>query len=120
MPFLKEEQLKDIYRAADVIISRAGSGSIFEIAAVGKPSFLIPLPNSAQNHQLKNAYSYQEKGGGIVIEESNLTPHFLLGKLNYLFSHPQEIEKMKKAAAEFAKPTAAKVIASYILSYLSG
>ncbi len=46
-----EEELKKAYAASDLIISRAGSGSIFEIAALGKPSILIPLPESAQGHQ---------------------------------------------------------------------
>ncbi|KKQ16765.1 MAG: hypothetical protein US31_C0027G0001, partial [Berkelbacteria bacterium GW2011_GWA1_36_9] len=54
--FLDEEKLKHAYKAADFIISRSGSGSIFEIAAVGKPSVLIPLPTAAANHQAKNSY----------------------------------------------------------------
>jgi len=56
-PFLREEQIKQAYSASGLIVSRAGSGSIFEIAALSKPSILIPLPEAAQNHQLKNAYT---------------------------------------------------------------
>jgi len=118
-PFLKEEELKQAYQAADLIISRAGSGSIFEIAAVSKPSILIPLPEAAQNHQIKNAYCYAENGASIVIEESNFTSHFFLEKLKYLFSHPSELEKMAEKAREFAKPKAAKIIASYLIESLT-
>ena len=118
LPFLKEEQLKHAYQAADLIVSRAGSGSIFEIAALGKPSILIPLPESAQNHQIKNAYSYAENKACLVIEEANFTPHFFLEKLKYLFSNPQELEKMRKAAKNFSKPLAAKTIAEYIVDQL--
>ncbi|MDI6591419.1 MAG: undecaprenyldiphospho-muramoylpentapeptide beta-N-acetylglucosaminyltransferase [Patescibacteria group bacterium] len=117
-PFLKEPEIKQAYAAADLIVSRAGSGSIFEIAAWGKPSILIPLPEAAQNHQVKNAYAYAQSGASIVIEEKNLTPHFFLEKLKYLFSHPEKLEKMAKAAKEFAKPEAAKKIAQYIIDYL--
>jgi len=118
-PFFKEDKLKYAYKISDFVVSRAGSGSIFEIAALGKPSILIPLPGSAQNHQVKNAYSYARNGSCLAIEEANLTPHFFLERLNYFFAHPRELEKMREAALEFAKPMAAKVIAGYIVSYLT-
>jgi UDP-N-acetylglucosamine--N-acetylmuramyl-(pentapeptide) pyrophosphoryl-undecaprenol N-acetylglucosamine transferase len=117
-PFLKEEELQLAYAACDLVVSRAGSGSIFEIAAVGKPSILIPLPEAAQNHQLKNAYAYGEKGATIVLEEANFTPHFFLEKLKYLLSQPEELKKMEKSAKEFSKPLAAKIIADYLVEFL--
>ena len=70
-----------------MIISRSGSGSIFEIAAVGKPSILVPLPGSAANHQSKNAYAYAENGSAIVIEQENLTPNFFIENIQLLFYH---------------------------------
>ena len=118
-PFLKETEIKQAYSACDLVISRAGSGGIFEIAALGKPSILIPLQEAAQDHQAENAYSYAEKGGAIVIEETNLTPHFFLEKLRYLFSHPDEIKHMQKAAIDFSRPKAAEIIAKYIIEYLT-
>ncbi|HUW72146.1 MAG TPA: undecaprenyldiphospho-muramoylpentapeptide beta-N-acetylglucosaminyltransferase [Candidatus Humimicrobiaceae bacterium] len=117
-PFLYEEELKQAYAVSDLIVSRAGSGSIFEIAAVGKPSILIPLPEAAQNHQLKNAYAYAENKATIVLEETNFTSHFFLEKLKYLLSQSEELEKMQKAAKEFSKPLAAKIIAGYLVEFL--
>ena len=117
-PFFKEIELKQAYAAADLIVSRGGSGSIFEIAALEKPSIIIPLPESAQNHQMKNAYLYAESGATSVIEEGNLTSRFFLEKLRYLFSRTQELNKMKKSAKDFSKPLAAKIIASYIIAFL--
>lgn len=117
-PFLNEQELKGAYAAADLIISRAGSGSIFEISATGKPSILIPLPSSAQDHQIKNAYVYAEAGAALVIEQANLTPHFFLEKLKYLFSHPDELEEMAKRAGEFSRPRAAQMVAEYLIGYL--
>lgn len=118
VPFLTEEELKHAYKVSDLIVSRAGSGSIFEIAAVGKPAILIPLPESAQNHQLQNAYTYAEYGGCLVVEEINLTPHFLLEEIKITLSQPEKIKKMGIAARVFSKETAAKVMAEYIIEYL--
>ena len=115
IPFLKEEVLKQAYAICDLILSRAGAGSIFEIAALGKPSILVPLPEAAQNHQVENAYAYSQKGAAVVLEEPNFTPNFFLEKLKFIFSNPKELEKMSKAAKEFAKPDAAKTVAEYII-----
>ncbi len=117
--FLKEDELKNAYAICDLIVSRAGSGSIFEIAALGKPSILIPLPEAAQDHQLKNAYAFKETGAAIVIEESNLTPRFLLERMKFILQNPKQVEKMSLAAKEFSKPLAGKIIANYILEYLT-
>lgn len=117
-PFLKEDKLKHAYKISDIIISRAGSGSIFEIAAVGKPSILIPLPSAAQNHQLKNAYRFAESGACIVIEEENFTPYFFLARIKQLFEQPGKLDKMREAALRFARPRAGEIIAFYIKEYL--
>jgi UDP-N-acetylglucosamine--N-acetylmuramyl-(pentapeptide) pyrophosphoryl-undecaprenol N-acetylglucosamine transferase len=116
--FLDEEKLKHAYRAADIVISRSGSGSIFEIAAIGKPSVLIPLPSAAGNHQSKNAYAFAENGSAMVIEQENLTPNFFLDNIELLFIHPEKLESMKQAAIAFAKPTAARALAREILEFL--
>lgn len=114
-PFLKENELRDAYSASQIVASRAGANTIFEIAALGKPSILIPLEGSAQNHQYKNAYAYAESGACMVIEEENLSPHFFLDKLKFLVRRPQEMEKMQKAAVSFSTPNAARIIAEYLL-----
>ena len=116
--FLDELEIQHAYKAADFIISRSGAGTIFEIAALGKPSILVPLSSAAANHQAKNAYSYAETGACLVVEQENLTPNFFLRKIHYLFSHSQELEKMKEAALGFSKPMAAKTIARHVLEYL--
>ena len=116
--FLDEGKIKHAYKAADLIISRSGSGSIFEIAAIGKPSILIPLPSAAGNHQSKNAYAYAETGASMVIEQENLTPNFFMENIQLLFLHPEKLEQMRNAALDFAKPLAARAIAREILEFL--
>jgi len=118
-PFLRESELRQAYLAADLIVSRAGSGSIFEIAAAGKPSVLVPLPEAAQNHQVKNAYAYQEAGACLVIEENNFTSHFFLERLKSLFADPEALKKMSEKAKEFSKPEAGWIIAHYLIEYLT-
>ena len=117
--FLEESDLRQSYAAADLIIGRAGSGTIFEIAASGKPSVLVPLPEAAQNHQLKNAYAYQESGGSMVIEENNFSSNFFLQKLISLFENPEKLKEMSKKAKEFSKPEAGWIIANYLIEYLT-
>ena len=85
--FLDAEELKHAYALADLILNRAGAGSIFEIAACGKPSILIPLPNSAGNHQRKNAYDFANIGKqtdgerAIILEQENLTPNIFIEEM---------------------------------------
>ncbi len=117
-PFLKEPELPQAFAAADLIVSRAGSGGIFEIAALGKPSILIPLASAAQNHQSKNAYSYDESGACQILEEENFTARFFLERLKSLFDAPEELERMAKAAKDFSRPLSAKIIANYLIEYL--
>lgn len=118
VPFLDEEKLKNAYKAASLVISRAGSGSIFEIAAMGLPSILVPLPGAAGNHQAKNAYAYADTGAAIVMEQDNLTKNFFLENVHHLFSNPKKVEEMQEAALRFSKPQAAKVIARMVLEFL--
>lgn len=116
--FLDEEQLQNAYAASDVIVARAGSGTIFEISAIGRPSILIPLPEAAQNHQLKNALVYAKlTKSAIVIEEKNLTPNFFLAKLKNMFQF-KDIVELGKNAKEFSKPNSAEIIAKDIIKFL--
>lgn len=116
--FLNEEELQFCYTHADLIISRSGAGSIFEIAAAGKPCILVPITGSAQNHQVRNAYAYSETGAAVVMEESNFTPRFFVERVKVLFDNPDKLAEMGEKAKAFAKPDAAKVIAEYIITYL--
>lgn len=113
--FLDEEELRSVSKAASLAIARAGGGSIFELAAWGLPSILVPLPHAAQDHQRANAYAYAREGAAEVLEEENLTPHVLLDRIQKLLGDKARREKMSQAAKAFAKPDAAEKIALEIL-----
>ncbi|HPW34375.1 MAG TPA: UDP-N-acetylglucosamine--N-acetylmuramyl-(pentapeptide) pyrophosphoryl-undecaprenol N-acetylglucosamine transferase [Candidatus Paceibacterota bacterium] len=112
------KEMKDAMIAADVIVSRSGSGAIFEIASFKKPSILIPLPESANNHQFYNAYEFAKKGSCIVIEEDNLQPTIFFNQLDNLIKDPQKYSAMAGNAGLFSKPQAADMIAGEIISLI--
>ncbi|MFA5013166.1 MAG: undecaprenyldiphospho-muramoylpentapeptide beta-N-acetylglucosaminyltransferase [Candidatus Paceibacterota bacterium] len=117
-PFLEENEFKHALAAAKCVVARAGAGTIAEIAAFGRASILIPLPEAAQNHQAKNAYAYAKTGACIVIEEGNLKPNFFLEKLIDLVKFG-DLNAMARAAVNWSRPEAAKVIAQTLLQFLN-
>ncbi len=106
------------FTAADLVVSRAGASAIFEIAAWGKPSVIIPLPNAAYDHQRENAFQYNEAGACLIIEEENLIGNLVLAEIDGLLAHPEQLKKMSINATKFYKPDAATNIAKDILSLL--
>ena len=99
---------------SSLVITRAGS-TIFEIAAWGLPSIVIPLPKSNGDHQRKNAYSYARSGASIVVEEKNLTPHVLFSEIERLMGNQTMRTEMGNAAKGFFRPDASKKIAQEII-----
>lgn len=116
MPYLNDE-LPLALAACDFVIGRAGSGNIFEIAAFGKPAILIPLKESANDHQRGNAYEFAKGGAAVVIEEENLMSSIFISQVKDLLRDRLLQEKMKNASHKFFKPNAARDIAGEILRY---
>ena len=99
---------------ASLVISRAGS-TIFEIAAWGVPSIVIPINEKISHEQHSNAFAYARSGAAEVMEEDNLTANVLASEIERLVTNEIEREKMKTAAKLFYKPDAAHLIAEEIL-----
>lgn len=114
-PVLSEEEMASAYALARVVISRAGSGAIFEIAAAGKPSILIPYAPAAGGHQEKNAHAYAETGAAVVLEGENLTPHMIVNEVVSIVESMERLKSMSEAARRFAKPDAASKIAEEVI-----
>jgi UDP-N-acetylglucosamine--N-acetylmuramyl-(pentapeptide) pyrophosphoryl-undecaprenol N-acetylglucosamine transferase len=100
--------------SADLVISRAGS-TIFEIAAWGLPSIIIPIRESRNDHQAKNAYAYARAGACQVVEEMNLTSNILAAEVSRILDNVELRGKMAEAAKAFFRPRAAEAIALEIL-----
>lgn len=110
-----EDDLKDILAAADLIISRAGANSLSEIAANKKPSIIIPLENSANDHQMKNAYSLSQIGGCLVLEEENLGENMLMSRINEIMENQELQNKFSQNIQIFFHPDAADKITQGLL-----
>lgn len=99
----------------DVVVARAGSGTIFEVASWGLPSILVPLPLDISHDQTENAYSYARAGAAVVIEQQNLTPHVLVAEIDRLVTDKPLREKMATASRAFSRPDASGKIAHLLV-----
>ena len=107
--------MEDVYREADIVISRAGATTLAELAALGKPAVLIPYPYAADNHQEKNANYYVEGGGALMFPENELTSRILADAVRRLLTAEERCVKMGEAMKRLAFPDAAEKMADVCL-----
>lgn len=119
-PFLDVSMLKNAFAVADLVICRAGSTFISEIAASQKASILVPLENSANDHQRMNAYEIAKIGGAIVLEETNLGKNIFWEKIEELLNNDEMRSAMAEKAHAFYHPNAAENIANGIIKLANG
>ena len=90
--------MPELYAGTHLIISRAGASSVSEIAAVGIPSILVPLPIAADDHQTANAREIGDAKAGIVLKQKDFTPARLGELLKELMSSPKKLSQMSENA----------------------
>lgn len=100
------DNMADCMAAADVVVSRSGAITVSEIAALGKPSILIPSPNVVRNHQEQNAREFEAKGAAAVMVESELTSDGLYHRIMSMISSPEELKRMSANLKPLAKTDA--------------
>ena len=95
------DELKDLFAACDIVVSRAGSNAINEFAALKKPSLLIPLPaRNSRGDQLLNADSFKKQGFSMVLDEDTMTKDILIKALYELYEKRDSfIDAMRKSTA---------------------
>lgn len=113
--FLREE-MGAALAAADLVVGRAGSSSISEPLAFGKPLVLIPFGAAASAHQAANAQAVQERGAASVIRESVLDGDRLAAEVRGLLDDAPRLERMRAAASRAGKPDASVTIARELLA----
>ena len=114
-PFLDSQKYAAALAACDIVISRAGAGSIAEIALSGKPAILIPLStNASRGEQLTNAIEFA-KYGGVYIEEENLNPNILINQIESVLES-EKYQTISEKIKTFASPDAADKIATILLN----
>jgi UDP-N-acetylglucosamine--N-acetylmuramyl-(pentapeptide) pyrophosphoryl-undecaprenol N-acetylglucosamine transferase len=95
---------------ADVLVCRAGATTIAEVAAIGRPAILVPLPTAADNHQLRNAEVLDRAGAAELIEQKDLTGDRIAERVLALAADAAKRRAMADAVRAFARPDAAKRI----------
>lgn len=100
---------------ATLVVARAGSGMIFEIAAWGLPAILVPIPTEVSHDQIENAFSYARTGAATVLEQKNLSPHLLVAEIDRIMNDPSLRASMSESARNFARPDAARKVADIIV-----
>jgi UDP-N-acetylglucosamine--N-acetylmuramyl-(pentapeptide) pyrophosphoryl-undecaprenol N-acetylglucosamine transferase len=101
--------------ACDLCVARSG-GSVFEIAAHGKPSILVPYPHAAADHQRGNAMALVNVGAAVLIDDADLTAERLRATVDELLGDPVKLAAMGAAALSFARPDAAAAIAAEVFA----
>jgi UDP-N-acetylglucosamine--N-acetylmuramyl-(pentapeptide) pyrophosphoryl-undecaprenol N-acetylglucosamine transferase len=114
-PFFDE--IYDCYRAAEVVVCRAGGG-VAEVLAFGKPMILVPYPYAAHAHQLRNASYLEQEGAALVVDDEDLTGERMATLVTELRRETGRRETMARASRELGRPEAARHAAREILGLI--
>ena len=100
--------------ASHLVIARAGASSVSELAVLGRPSILVPLPHALDNDQLNNATRLAEAGAAWCIEQKSLTPQRLASEIMTLIDSPERLRAAAVAAKRVGKPDAVRKLADLV------
>ena len=114
------EELGDVYALASLVLGRAGAGTVNELAALGKPSVLVPLPGAAGGEQEANARALERVGGAIVLLQADLTATNLVDQVCDLTGDGERLARMGESARRLAMPGAADAIIDELLRLAKG
>ena len=112
--------IADAYAASDLAFVRGGMMGTSELCAWGVPMIICPLPSAAQDHQTANAVALERAGAALLLPQHDLTAERLDAVVRALLTESARLEALRRAALGRARPRAAAVIASLILSLLRG
>lgn len=111
------DKMPEFIEKADLIISRSGANTSAEISALSKPSILIPLPSSANDHQIANAKVFEKNNAAVVLSEEGLTADSLKDIIDRLMEDKKMLREIGKNANNLSQPNSAQEIAKEILSF---
>ena len=111
-----EEEIWHPLAATDVVVMRAGAGSLFDVAAVGRAAILVPYPHATGDHQLHNARYFTEKGAAELLHDDKVTAEALRSRVEGLLRDDARREKLAKNMRALATPEAAGKVAEQLLA----
>jgi UDP-N-acetylglucosamine--N-acetylmuramyl-(pentapeptide) pyrophosphoryl-undecaprenol N-acetylglucosamine transferase len=103
--------------AAHLVVARAGASSVAELAVVGRPALLVPLPGAIDDHQRANAAAMSAVGGAVLLDERDLTAERLSAEVAALFGDPERLAAMAAAAAGYGRPDAGEKLADLVEAF---
>jgi len=106
--------------AASLVVARAGALTLAELAIMGRPAVLIPLPTATDDHQTLNALEFQRAGAAVVVPQYGTTPSQLANVVQTLLADPARLEKMAEAMRGLAKPNATREIVDELREMVAG
>lgn len=109
-----EENLPALFSAADLVVTRAGAMTVAELAVIGTPAVLIPLPGAPGDHQAENARGLESVGAAVLIRDEQATPSEVTELVATLLGDPVRLGEMSTAATTMARPQAALAIADVV------
>lgn len=112
--------LPELMAASHLVIARAGASSVAELAVLGRPSLLVPLPHALDNDQLANATRLAEAGGAVCLEQKSLTHEQLAAAITYAMEMPNEMAAAAKAAGTQGRPDAVQRLADLVVGLMAG
>jgi UDP-N-acetylglucosamine--N-acetylmuramyl-(pentapeptide) pyrophosphoryl-undecaprenol N-acetylglucosamine transferase len=112
------DDMEAVYAAADLVVSRAGAGTLAELAACGVPSILVPFPAAVDDHQTANAHAFADRGAAEIVAEKNLLGTELGQRIARLLGDSVRQDHMRRAARQQFCPEAAEKIAEEIAHVL--
>jgi UDP-N-acetylglucosamine--N-acetylmuramyl-(pentapeptide) pyrophosphoryl-undecaprenol N-acetylglucosamine transferase len=115
-----EDRMDLLYGAADVAVQRSGASTVFELAAAGVPSILVPLPGAPGDHQTANARRLESVGAAVVVSDAELDVTRLAAILDPLLADPARLDSMGRVATTLARPEAASDVAALAERYARG
>ena len=114
-----EHDLPTVLAAADLVVCRSGATTVAELAVLGVPAVLVPLPGAPGDHQTANARHHVAAGGGVFLEDDRLQQGDLAGLVAALLADPRRRRAMSVAATAASKPDAAERVAGMIAHHAS-
>jgi len=107
------------YAAADLVVCRSGAGNVSEVAALGLPAAYVPLPYG-NGEQRYNAEPVVRAGGGLLVDNADCTPAWVIGTLLPLLNDPARLAEMGRVAARFGSRDADERLASMVEAAAQG
>ncbi len=118
-PMAFYNNMPGLFQRANLVISRAGAGTLTELAVTRTPSILIPYPYAADNHQVYNANVFASKGAVLVFTQAELTTEKLQNEVLKLLKSPENLEKMAVGAESLAVKDSANQLANLVRQFLN-